>query len=519
MNRLKKFIMNGLMLTAVSLLMRVVGVGFNVYISNKVGAEAMGLFTLVSTVYGFAITLATSGINLAATRLVAAALGEISASGIKINERKTPSIRLVMRRCVAYCLFFGTLSTCLLFFGAELIGTSILKDARTVSSLRMLALSLIPISVSSALSGYFSAVRRVYKNALSQIFEQLVKIATCVLLISFFFAYDVESACLCVVGGSVIACLCSFIFQALLYLCERSTPKNIRSVVPQKSLVDKKLRGIALPVALSTYLRSALITIEHILIPIGLEKSGASRGGALAAYGTLQSMVFPIIFFPSAILSSFASLLVPEITQDLAEDNQENTRRTVSGVLECALIFSIGVAGIICFFSYELGSVIYPNTDAGKYIRMIAPLIPVMYLDTAVDAMLKGFGEQVYSMVVNIIDSSLSIVLVLILLPAFGLEGYIMTIYFAELVNAALSITRLLSISKIKPKLISRVFLPLAAVVVSATAVKYLSSLIPFYLFSSAFSLIVNICLSVAIYLVILFLLGPLRSKKLTCRK
>ena len=179
-----------------------------------------------------------------------------------------------------------------------------------------------------------------------------------------------------------------------------------------------------------------------------------------------------------------------------------------------ALIFSIGVSGIMCFFSYELGRVIYPETDAGRYIRMIAPLIPVMYLDTAVDAMLKGFGEQVYSMVVNIIDSSLSILLVLILIPAFGLEGYIMTIYFAELINAALSITRLLSVSKIKPRLISRVFIPLAAVVISAIAVKYISNLLPLELISDAFALIVNISLSVLIYLGLLFLLGPLRSKK-----
>ena len=75
MTRFKKFILNGLLITAVSLIIRAVSVSFNVYISNKIGAAAMGLFTLISTVYRFAITVATSGIGLAATRIVAEAVG------------------------------------------------------------------------------------------------------------------------------------------------------------------------------------------------------------------------------------------------------------------------------------------------------------------------------------------------------------------------------------------------------------------------------------------------------------
>ena len=51
---------NAMLLTAASLLMRTVGVSFQVYISNRAGAEAMGLFSLMSGVYGFALTLATS---------------------------------------------------------------------------------------------------------------------------------------------------------------------------------------------------------------------------------------------------------------------------------------------------------------------------------------------------------------------------------------------------------------------------------------------------------------------------
>lgn len=44
---------------------------FNIYISNKIGAEAIGLFSLVMSIYLFFVTIATSGLNLACTYLVA----------------------------------------------------------------------------------------------------------------------------------------------------------------------------------------------------------------------------------------------------------------------------------------------------------------------------------------------------------------------------------------------------------------------------------------------------------------
>ena len=70
----RQYFYNALLMTAVALLMRTVTVSFNVYVSNRVGAEAMGLLSLIGSIYGFAVTLATSGIHLATVRTVAEAL-------------------------------------------------------------------------------------------------------------------------------------------------------------------------------------------------------------------------------------------------------------------------------------------------------------------------------------------------------------------------------------------------------------------------------------------------------------
>ena len=82
--------------------------------------------------------------------------------------------------------------------------------------------------------------------------------------------------------------------------------------------MQRKLLGIALPVAFSSYLRQGLVTIEHLLIPWGLKKKGDSQQAALSTYGILQGMALPVVMFPYAFLSPFCNLLVPEIAEKRA---------------------------------------------------------------------------------------------------------------------------------------------------------------------------------------------------------
>jgi stage V sporulation protein B len=128
-----------------------------------------------------------------------------------------------------------------------------------------------------------------------------------------------------------------------------------------------------------------------------------------------------------------------------------------------------------------------------------------MYLDTAVDAMLKGHGEQVYCMQVNILDSFLSLVLVILLLPRFGLAGYLFTVYLTELLNAALSVTRLLSVTQLRLPFFSGVLLPLTAVIGATSVVRLLGGL---GFLGGSVEVPMLVVLSALLYLVLLLMLG-----------
>ena len=101
MERAKRYLVNALILSGCTLLMRTVGVAFNAFCVDRVGAEGMGLFSLVMSVYTFAVTFATSGVNLAATRLVA----------LHVGRGEGNSARSAMRSCLLYAAAFGTAAT------------------------------------------------------------------------------------------------------------------------------------------------------------------------------------------------------------------------------------------------------------------------------------------------------------------------------------------------------------------------------------------------------------------------
>ena len=122
------FIKNAFILTATSLLLRTIGIFFRIYMSNKVGAEGMGLYQLIFSIYVLGSTFATSGISTAVTRLVA---DELVCGTPK-------SVRHILHRAIALSLLIGAASTALIFFGADIISAYWIKDMRAVPALKIL---------------------------------------------------------------------------------------------------------------------------------------------------------------------------------------------------------------------------------------------------------------------------------------------------------------------------------------------------------------------------------------------
>lgn len=426
----KRLIVNTALMTSASLLMRCIAMGFQGYLSGRIGAAGIGLYQLVMSVELLASTFAISGIRFAVTRLVSEELGMGRAGGV----------HGAMVRSALYALIFGSAAMLLLTRFAEPVGFLWIGDARTVMSLRILAFGLPCLALSSVISGYFTACGRIWKPSLVHLIEQCAVVVFVALFLERAPEGDIELSCAAVCAGVTASDMLSLALMLAFYLGDRHkygsrTGENIR--------LTGRMLSVALPLAVSAYARSALSTLEHLLVPRGFRKSGLSADAALAGYGVIQGMAMPVLSFPSCLLSSLAENVIPELTGAQVRGEREKIRREVRSLLTMSLLFAIAVAFALFVTSDFIGSALFASSEAGKYIRLLAPLIPAMYVDMVVDGCLKGLGQQVWSMGINILDAGLGVLLVYTLLPIGALDAYIGIIYFNELLNLALSAARL----------------------------------------------------------------------------
>lgn len=433
----KKLVYNTALLTCSSVLMSCIGMAFQIWLVGRIGTAGIGLYQLVCSVNMLCATLAISGIRFASTRLVSEEIGAENCAGI----------RGAMRRCLAYGAFFGFAAAIILWSLAEPVGFLWIGDARTVLSLRISAFSMPCVSLCSAFSGYFTACGRVWKPTLVHLAEQLAGIALVALFLGMSPACDIEKSCAAVMAGRLAADILSLLLMAAVYAADRRS----YCVGDTGGLkLTARMLKIALPLAVSAYARSALSTMQHLLVPQGLKAAGYSSDGALAGYGTIQGMVLPIVLFPSCIMSAVAELIIPELTEAQVRKDERDIRRTVASLFRMSLLFSGAVAVFMFLFADILGMVVYQSGEAGHYIRLLSPLIPVMYTDMTVDGCLKGLGQQVWSMGINILDALVGLLLVWWLLPRYALSAYIGIIYFGEILNFVLSVFRLWQTGSLK---------------------------------------------------------------------
>lgn len=381
----RRLIVNTALMTGSSIVMRCIGLVFQAWIVGRIGAAGIGLYQLVMSVSVLFATFAISGIRFATTRLISEEMGLERGAGVTG----------AMRRCACYALFFGLCAGTMVYFLAEPVGFLWIGDARTVRSLRITSISLPCIALSSVMDGYFTASGRVWKPTLVHLIEQLVSITCVMWFLSFAAAGDLEQSCAAVTAGGACADVVSLLMMAAVYLLDRRKYRTGGDTVPH---LTRRMLSVALPVVL----------------------------------------------FPSCLLYALADLLVPELTTAQVSGRCGDIRRLVRALLYRCLLFACGTAVLLLAFSGPLGQLIYHSDDAGRYIRLLAPLVPVMYLDTVTDGCLRGLGQQTRCMAINVLDATLGVVLVWVLLPRFGLAGYIFILYFNECVNFTLSFTLLL---------------------------------------------------------------------------
>ncbi len=429
-------IYSAILLTGVNLLLRLVGMGFQVYLSGRIGAAGIGLLQLILSVTTLFMTAAIAGIRTTTMYLSAEALG----------KNRPGAVGRVLSGCFLYSIVCSSAVALGVVYFAPVISLQWIGNAGAEPSLRIFAAFLPLTCLCGVMTGYFTAANRIKALAAVEFVEQFLSIGLTVALLHTAAHKGVAYSCAAVVAGSSLSSV--FTLFCLLYL-RRREPKP--KPEPPESLAKKLLKA-AIPLAIADNLRMGLSTIENLIIP---RRLGLYPGvvDPLASYGTVCGMVFPVLMFPTALLFGLAELLIPELSRCLAGKRMPRIRYLTARGLRVALLFGLACGGILFLTADSLGMLLYNSPEAGRYLRLFAPLAPMLYTDAITDAMTKGLGQQVACVRYNILTSFLDVVFLWILLPKYGIGGYYCSFVVTHALNFCLSIQRLLRVTKLRPRL------------------------------------------------------------------
>lgn len=423
---------SALLLTGVNLLLRLVSTSFQVHISAQIGPEGVGLLQLVMSVGSLAMTAGIAGVRTATMYLTAEELG----------KKRPQNVTWVLHGCFLYSILFsGTIAT-LLYSAAPFLARNWIGNPHTISSIRLFAFFLPLVCLCGCMTGYFTAANRIGTLAVVEIFEQLCYMLVAMLALHLWAGQDPEKACASVVLGSGISACFTLVCLTVLRLREK------QKTGPRIPVASRLLRT-AVPLALADDLKAGISTTENLMVPKRLALYPGELT-PLAAFGTVCGMVFPVLMFPASILFALAELLIPELARCNAADSKLRIRYLVKRSLKIAMLYGCLCSGIMHLIAEPLCINLYGSSVAGEMLRLYSILIPMLYCDAIVDAMIKGLGQQTASVRYNIFTSTMDVILLFLLLPRYGMNGYFFSFLITHLINFILSLRRLLKITRIK---------------------------------------------------------------------
>lgn len=458
--RKKTVIQGAIIVLAASIVIRMLGFFFRIYIAEKLGAQGMGIYQLIMSLYMMIATFATSGITFSVSRMIAE----------HFAVKKHGSPKAILKVSIWWTVTTSTAVAAILIVFANQIGNFILREPKTIESIYCIAPGIPFMAIAACLKGYFFAIRKANHPSNAGIIEQTVKMVAIMGLIGFFLNQGTSRACAIVSIGMTLGEIVSMLYLALFYFFSKNKLK-----LPKKSKRSKlrkifnNMLQISIPIQLSSTFNAALRLVESVLI-IECFKLFTKGDSAIATstYGIVRGMALPLIVFPTSFLQAIITVLVPELSGANANKNERTVRLACEKSLQLTIFLGLYSSAIFLVFSTQIAKIFYSNTDVGQIMKTLSGLCPFLYVQIVCSGILNAIGEQIAAMKYNIIDAILRIVLIAFLVPKGGFVAFFIAIYTANIFTFLLYLNKLFQVAAL-PLNLNKIFIkPLIAIVISA---------------------------------------------------
>lgn len=415
MSRKHSIIKGTFILTITGFATRFMGFFYRIFLSHTFGEEGVGLYQLVFPIYALCFSLTCAGIELALSRCIAA----------RMTQGKQKEARELLYTSLFLTVAASIAVTLILQRYAPTISEVFLHEPRCADLLVILSYAFPFASVHSCICGYYFGLKQTGIPAVSQFVEQTARILSVYLLYLYGVRHGIRFGVSIAVAGMIAGEIFSSVFCLRALFGKHVLASLSRFHFRGCMRHSRELLALSIPLTASRILLNLLQSIEAVSIPIRLQNYGMSLSESLSTYGVLTGMALPCILFPSAITNSVSTMLLPTVAEIQALNHRKELSALVRKVTySCIFLGSVCCVSLLCLGQW-IGTFLFHSPLAGDYIITLAWMCPFLYTNNTLISMINGIGKTNLSFCINSSSLGIRIMSVFLLIPAFGIKGYL----------------------------------------------------------------------------------------------
>ncbi|MDB5085828.1 MAG: hypothetical protein JWN30_2714 [Bacilli bacterium] len=514
----KNLFVRGAMLLAIAgVISKILGSIYTIFLQNMIGDQGLGLYQMAYPIYSTLLILSTAGFPIAVSKFVSEHIALGDYRGAKTVFRIS-SVLLTVSGVICFVILFF----CAPWF-AGLFG-----DASSQLAIQAIAPALLVVPVMSAIRGYFQGWQQMEPTAVSQVFEQLVRVGTILIAAALLFPYGAHVAAAGAAFGAVTGGLVSLLIL-LVYMRKSSIyfrhDVRMKNTVPQpnKWVIMRKLIYYAIPVSLGALVVPLMNNIDVISVVNILKQTGMSQAAATEAFGLLSGRAFKLMLLPTTFATAIGAALMPAISAALAVGNQGEVRSKMDLSMRFTVLISLPAALGLAILAGPIDTMLFKNDQGSQAILIISLATLFSSVQLTTSAILQGINS-VYVPVRNLfIGCFLKLLLNYLLVPAWGINGAAFATVSAYFLSALLNLWEVYRTTGVVFSMKALVWRPLfAALVMSVLAYTVNRECFPWAAahlhslrFAYAFSVLASISIGTLVYTISLLITGSITSRDL----
>ena len=392
-NKKDGFIKSILYLLISQIFIKVVGLAYKLYLTNKNGFGDAGnaVYSCGFQIYALLLAFSSTGVPNAISKLVA--------ERVALGDSKG-AYRIFQISLITFASL-GAIGTIALFFSAKKIANDWIQIPEAEISLISLAPSIFFVSIIAVFRGYFNGRQNFTITAKSQSMEQVFKTIFTIILVEIVTYMSRDNISIMAGAANFATTIATVLSYIVIFWHYKSKKTEINQEIQQTvnykttrvRKTIKEILTVAIPISLSTIIASINKNIDSLTV-VRILKTIINENEAKAQYGMLSGKIDTLCSAALSFNVAFVTVFVPSIVKSETIGNTKQSNKKILLFIAITLAIGIPITIIMSVFPNKILEILFPNASSGaEYLRFSSISIIFMLLNQTINSILHALGK------------------------------------------------------------------------------------------------------------------------------